>query len=84
VSLSGLTNAGHEVFIDIRIAVGTDWASELIRRIEWCDFLVVLLSARSVYSEMVCDEIRLAHEIGMRNGKSRILPIRVDYDGPLG
>jgi hypothetical protein len=79
-----LQGEGHEVFTDARLRVGTDWADEISKRIEWCNFFVVLLSARSVQSEMVRDEVRLAHEIGSRSEVSHILPIRVNYDGPLG
>jgi len=79
-----LENEGHEVFIDLRLRVGTDWANEIAKRIAWCDFFVVLLSAQSVRSEMVRDEVRLAHEIRSRSGISHVLPIRVNYDGPLG
>ena len=44
--------AGHEVFIDTGMTVGTDWVTEIGRRIAWCDALVVLFSAASVDSEM--------------------------------
>jgi len=78
-----LKQAGHEVFIDVDIPVGTNWAVEIEQRIEWCDFLVVLLSAESVESEMVQGEVRLAHHRRRPDGRPRVLPIRVRYDGPL-
>jgi hypothetical protein len=80
----GLKAAGHEVFIDVDIPVGTEWAAEIGRRIDWCDCLVVLLSEQSVQSEMVQGEVRLAHHRGQPNGRPRVLPIRVGYEGPLG
>ena len=47
-----LSGAGCEVFIDVAMTVGTDWSAEIERRIGWCDYLVVLLSAESIaYSE---------------------------------
>lgn len=58
--VSALRDAGHEVFIDVDIPVGTDWSAEITRRIRWCDYLVVLLSEDSIDSEMVQGEIRLA------------------------
>lgn len=30
-----LRKAGHDVFIDVDIPLGTDWSSEITRRIEW-------------------------------------------------
>ena len=79
----GLVAAGHEVFIDIGMPVGIDWAHEIAQRIDWCDFLVVLLSTESVQGEMVQGEVRLAHQRRKADGRPRILPIRVRFDGPL-
>jgi hypothetical protein len=79
----GLKASGHDVFLDVNMAVGTIWADEIKRRIEWCDVLVVLLSAESVESEMVQAEVRLAHYRRQPDGRPRIVPIRVRYDGPL-
>jgi hypothetical protein len=79
-----LTKAGHEVFIDVQMTIGTDWARRIEQRIDWCEFLVVMLSAESIVSEMVQEEVRLAHQRRKRNGTPFILPVRVRYDGPLG
>lgn len=57
-----LRKAGHDVFIDVDIALGTDWSAEITRRIQWCDYLVVLLSQESIGSEMVQTELRLARD----------------------
>lgn len=80
----GFRTAGHEVFIDVTMVVGTDWVDEIARRIDWCDYLVVLLSEPAVQSEMVQAEVRLAHQNRRSDGKPAILPIRVNYGGPLG
>ena len=80
---AGLETAGHEVFIDREIRLGTDWVDEIARRIAWCDFLVVLLSPESVHSEMVLGEVRMAHRQRRRDGRPRVLPVRVRYEGPL-
>jgi len=80
---AGLEGARHEVFIDRGMRVGTDWVAEIERRIEWCDFLVVLLSATSIHSEMVLGEVRMAHRKRRKDGRPQILPIRVRHDNPL-
>jgi hypothetical protein len=80
---AGLESAGHEVFIDRGMRIGTDWVAEIERRIDWCDFLVVLLSERSIHSEMVLGEVRMAHRKRRQDGRPHILPLRVRYDGPL-
>jgi hypothetical protein len=79
----GLEAAGHEVFIDRGMQLGTDWVDEITRKIAWCDFLVVLLSSESVHSEMMLGEVRMAHRRRRRDGRPQVLPIRVRYDGPL-
>jgi AAA-like domain/TIR domain len=75
--------AGHDVFIDVGMKVGTDWVAEIARRIAWCDFLIVLLSQSAVESEMVQAEVRLAHQRRRRDGRPAILPVRVNYKGAL-
>ena len=80
----GLEKAGHDVFIDVGMTIGTDWVAEIERRIEWCHYLVVLLSEKSIHSEMVQGEVRTAHHRRKRDGTPGILPIRVRYDGSLG
>jgi|GEM_PF-1265520 len=78
-----LVAAGHEVFIDITIRAGSDWAGEISGRISWCDHLVVLLSESSMSSEMVQGEVRAAHYLRRPDSGPKIVPVRVDYAGPL-
>jgi hypothetical protein len=74
----GLVSAGHEVFIDTGMRVGTEWVREIEQRIIWCDYLIALLSADAVGSEMVVGEIRRAHQ-----QRKQLLPVRVRYNGQL-
>lgn len=79
-----LTDADCEVFIDVAMACGTDWSAEIDLRLAWCDYLVVLLSADSAASEMVQGEVRRAHARSKADGRNKILPLRVAYEGSLG
>ena len=79
-----LAASGYEVFIDVDMDVGTRWSQEIARQIDACDCLIVVLSAETIESEMVLAEVRLAHQRQARDGKPVILPVRVDYTGPLG
>lgn len=81
--VDGLRDAGHEVFIDVDIPIGADWSAEITRRIQWCEYLVVLLSAESIDSEMVQGEVRLARHCRRDDGSPHIFPIRVRYEGAL-
>jgi hypothetical protein len=71
------------VFIDQTMTVGTRWAERIEAEIRQSDFLVTLLSAHSVQSEMVVGEIETAHHQGKGSGKPMILPIRVAYRAPF-
>lgn len=80
---TALEEAGHRVFMDQTMAVGVEWAREIHRQIEQCDYLVVLLSQASVNSEMVAEEVAHAHAQTQKSGKARLLPVRVNYTEPL-
>lgn len=82
--VEALRAAGCEVFIDVEMRVGVDWSAEIERRIQWTDYLVVLLSAESIASEMVQAEVRRAHHAAKSGQRCKILPVRVAYEGPLG
>ena len=72
------TAAGHSVFIDRRLKVGTDWVAEIDARITWCEVMVVLLSEDAAKSEMVQQEV-----LNARNLRKTLLPVRINYTGML-
>src|SRR5262245_45962082 len=76
---SAFKQACHSVFIEQRIKVGVEWAREIQRQVEACDWMLVLLSDASVHSEMVAKEVEYAHKYNQRTGKARLLPVRVGY-----
>jgi hypothetical protein len=78
-----LVAPGHEVFIDTRISIGTEWAREIQEAIGRARFFVVLLSAKAILSDMLRQEVALAHD-RRRDGALRILPVRMDFTGDLG
>lgn len=78
-----LGTAGHQVFIDQAMTIGTNWRREIEQQIEAADFLIVLLSEASVHSEMVTAEIEHALRHNRATGKARLLPLRVAFDGKL-
>ncbi|WFP51966.1 alpha/beta fold hydrolase [Methylomonas sp. EFPC3] len=73
---------GQQVFVDRRMLLGTDWATEIDRRLRAADIFIVLLSADSIRSDMVRQEIMLAHQL-RQLGKLRILPVRIRFTGAL-
>jgi hypothetical protein len=75
---------GYHVFVDRHLGIGVEWAKELDRRIREADAVIPLLSAASVHSEMLAGELQIAHdEAQKRQGKPRILPVRLDFEGEL-
>lgn len=81
---SALNEAGHDVFMDVGMQIGVDWGQEIRRRIDWCEFLVVLLSEDAAASEMIQEEVRLAYQRRKEDNTPTILPVRVNYSGELG
>lgn len=75
---------GHEVFIDRHLTVGVEWAKEIERQVRTADAVIPLLSAASITSEMIAYEVQIAHEAAQQQeGKPRLLPVRIDYEGAL-
>ena len=79
-----LARNGQTVFIDRHLEMGVDWAREIEKQIRESDAIIPLLSAESVRSEMMGFEIEHAHETAqLQFGRPRLLPVRVNYTGPL-
>jgi hypothetical protein len=74
-----LKNCGFSVFIDTQLIVGDKWANEIERQIKASNFFIILLSIDSIRSDMVRQEVELAHSLP----HITILPIRVSYEGAL-
>lgn len=74
----------HHVFIDTTMLVGTRWAECIESKIREADFVIPLLSAQSVHSEMIKGEIEKAHQFAKENGgHPAILPVRLAYRKPF-
>jgi hypothetical protein len=64
--------------------LGVEWAKEIERQIRTADAVVPLLSAESASSEMLGFEVEIGHEAALvQKDRPRLLPIRVNYTGPL-
>lgn len=74
---------GHQVFIDRHLAIGMEWAKQIQSQISNADVIIPILSAASVMSDMLAGEIQMAFEESQKhNGSPRIMPVRVNYEGP--
>ncbi|MBI3922679.1 MAG: AAA-like domain-containing protein [Armatimonadetes bacterium] len=79
-----LRDKGLDIFVDRHLTIGVEWAQEIERKVREADAVIPLLSASAVHSEMLAYEIQTAHEAAqVQNGKPRILPVRLQYEGPL-
>lgn len=79
-----LTEHKVDVFIDKQISVGTKWADEIEQQIKESEFFIVLLSKQSILSDMVRQEVKLAHGLTQVPEKKLIvLPVRVAFRGEL-
>lgn len=73
----------HQVAIDQAMLVGTKWQAWIDEQLHQADFVIVLLSAASVKSEMVMRELQKAHKLAQQHGKPQILPVRLAYREPF-
>lgn len=78
-----LRNRGYTVFVDRHRYFGVEWAVEVERQLRTADFIVPLLSAASIQSELIAFEIETAHEVSQQSGRPQSVPVRVNYAGPL-
>jgi hypothetical protein len=71
----------NEVFFASEsIRLGDTWADEIGKALENCDYFMLLLSERSMQSEMVTEEVRRAKKLRETRGldKPVILPVRIN------
>lgn len=79
-----LRSEGYEVFIDRHMSIGVEWAQEIESQIRTSDAVIPLISEASIASEMMEYEIRSAYDASQKqHGRPRLLPVRVNFTGPL-
>ena len=54
----------HEIWYDQRLYVGQHWWREILRRLDWCEVFIYLLSPESINSKYCRDEFRIARDSG--------------------
>lgn len=54
----------HEIWYDQRLYAGQNWWQEILRRLEWCEGFVYLLSPESINSRYCRQEFELAKSMG--------------------
>lgn len=68
----------HEVWYDQRLYVGQRWWPEILRRLDWCEGFVYLLSPDSIASKACRDEYKLAKSLG-----KPVFPVLIHDPTPL-
>lgn len=69
------TLSAHNVWFDDRLYVGQNWWQEILRRLEWCEGFVYLLSPESLNSEYCRREYELAVSLN-----KTIFPVLIHKD----
>jgi hypothetical protein len=70
----------YDIFIDQNMSIGERWVERIMAELREADFLITLLSAQSIQSEMVQEELQTAHNLAKQNGgRPKILPVRLAY-----
>lgn len=62
----------HDIWYDQRLYAGQHWWKEILRRLDWCEIFIYLLSAESLTSEYCQKELDIAQRIGRE-----IIPILI-------
>ena len=79
-ALHQVLSVHHDVFLDQTTPVGTRWGERIDTELREADFLLVLLSAESVRSEMVMAEVeKVYYRARAQAGHPTLLPVRLAY-----
>ncbi len=68
----------HEVWYDQRLYAGQDWWKEILRRLDWCEVFIYLLSPDSVASLYCRRELEIARRL-----KRHVIPVLLNKDTVL-
>lgn len=68
----------HDLWFDQRLYAGQDWWKEILRRLEWCETFIYLLSPESIESSYCRREYQIARKLG-----KRILPVLISNDARI-
>jgi len=72
------TLQAHELWYDQRLYAGQDWWKEILRRLDWCDAFIYLLSPDSVASLYCRRELEIALRL-----KRDIIPVLINRETVL-
>ena len=78
-----LMQKNHRIFIDKKIEIGQEWPTVIKQELEQAEALIVLLSEHAITSEMIIEEVAIAHQLKKQRGTPIILPVRLAYIGDL-
>ena len=73
----------HDVFIDSKIALGDEWPKVIGEQLTASEYLIVFLSEAATASEMVIEEVAIARRVRNKQGKPKILPVRIANEAPF-
>ena len=68
----------HDVWYDQRLYAGQDWWKEILRRLDWCEVFIYLLSPDSVASLYCRRELEIARRL-----KRHVIPVLLNKDTVL-
>ena len=65
----------HDVWYDQRLYAGQDWWKEILRRLDWCEIFIYLLSPDSIASLYCRREVEIARRL-----KRHIIPVLISKE----
>ncbi|MBC7829136.1 MAG: toll/interleukin-1 receptor domain-containing protein [Chitinophagaceae bacterium] len=78
-NIAKIDNA-HDVFIDqYGLHVGSKIKTALIKKIEWCDYFIIILSQNSIKSKWVQFELNEARRSEIKCGEKKLFAVHLDH-----
>jgi sugar/nucleoside kinase (ribokinase family) len=75
----------HDVFLDYRtIKPGDDYQEVTQHWLDTCDFVIPLISAKSIETSFIKAELERVYERYKRESRPNVIPLRINYAGPSG
>ncbi len=75
----------HDVFLDFRtIEPGWDYEAVTEHWLDTCDFVIALISAKSIETSFIKAELEKVYGRFKRESRPTVIPLRINYAGPSG
>ncbi len=73
-------DSGHDVFLDIQsIKAGSNWKTELKRKVFSCDYFIYIHSPKALLSPHIKEELKWVRDSELKTGLRKLIVYRLGY-----